>query len=507
MPSAADARRLLNEITAHFAQPDWSDVQAWLQQSSGADRTVSQHTLPMGLNDLSGGDPSLAPGDQVPNAVLLRAATATLPAGSQYDAPVFALGDVVVEEGVRLAHDLVVQGTLTWRGGESSYGRNISADTLRLEQAGHFDGGLWCERLEGGIPANSRVRGIVVVSGATATPLTVGAGTHLGGLHTAGDVTVGNGAQISQILSGGEVVLGPEVRIGTLRAASVRIGPRSRVARAESDGALTIEAEAVVDSAEAAGDLHIGRDARLTGHTLVSKRGDIYADESERWHSNGRHWFYRLADGTLSPYDRTSRPDGSSVVALRTLTHALWEQTMRLTAPPQPSAPVAAAPTPTTPAATGDAVVPPAQGGGARVIEAVPVATAAVVEADDDIVEAVDLDIQESVTAPSDGARVIEGEPVSVEVIEGEAPAPADAVSVGAQVADDAVTAEPDSAETVLEDGVADTVATDAVPTETLAPDVQPPLIEPDPPAPEEAPPTIGTIARPEKRPKSRRRR
>ena len=330
MALPADARRLLDAIESRFDQPDWPAVKEWLESESARERALSRPTVPATLDDLGAPATPLSPGDLVAGPLLLRGASETLPAGSRFDASVYALGDLVVEEGVTLAGDLIVDSLLHWRGGAGSRARSVSAAALRLGAPGTFDGGILCERLEGAIPPGTVVRGVVVVGEASEEPVTVGEGARLGALYTPGDVRVGEGAQIGQIRAGGEVILGEGVRVGSVQGAAIRVGPRARVARAESEGALHIEAEALVDSAEAGGDIHLGRGVRLTGHTLQSARGQLYAEDDARWHGQPDHWFYLLPDGALHPYVQGRRPEGAAVVALRTHTHELWQQTARL---------------------------------------------------------------------------------------------------------------------------------------------------------------------------------
>jgi hypothetical protein len=334
MPSRLDYARLLAELNDRFADADGQAIRDWLQQQSTSERVRHDTFVPTSLTALETATfPPLQSGDILASPILAQSDRFHIPAHCQLESPVQVLGTLHLERDVQAAETLSAEQQIIWHGGTQSELQNLVAPRIKVESpAGTVRGGIWCDALSpdasgAHLPPKLRVHGVIVVDKPDA-PIVVGHEAELGGLVVQGAVRTEHGVTISHLSTRDGVLLGRHNHIGYVEAATVQAERDSHLGVVVSRGTAQLGAGCVVDSLRAEGDITFDGEVTVTGDLLVSQTGTMRIPASEQWCSQRNHWFYALPDQTLIPYrPDAARPEGSALLALRSLTHSLWQQT------------------------------------------------------------------------------------------------------------------------------------------------------------------------------------
>lgn len=330
---------LLDEVSALFEKPDWAEIRAWINEKVRLNRIRQEPFVPMTVADLrEGSDPALQPGDLVRTPILARGERFVVPHGCQIATSLHALGSVVLGAGVRVTGDLLACETIQWQGGAESFAQNLCAREIWIAAPGAtVGGGIWCDRLhatgdEGvSLPAETTVRGVVVVAAPADGRAVIGADCRIGGLAVRGGAELRAGSQVSHLQAAGPVRLGMGSRAGYVEGAAVVAERGAQAGIIVSQGEVTLRRDVVVDSVRAQGDIFIDGDATVTGTLLLSTDGDFHIPEGPGWQSHRDHWFWLLPGNRLRPYrPGGERPAESGLIAVRSLTHRLWQQAEQL---------------------------------------------------------------------------------------------------------------------------------------------------------------------------------
>lgn len=331
--------RLLEEVNQRFEEPDWPTIRAWLESEAGQERVRQEGFVPTTVTALQATtEPSLQPGDTVRSPILTRQPDYRVPPRTTIDASLHALGSVTVGEGAILTSDLLAADEIRWQGGAGSVARNLVAPRIHISTPpGTVLGGLWCDELacdsEGAdLAPGLTVQGMVVVDEPAGGKLVVGAGSSLGGLYVrAGEVESQQGVTISHLQARDAVRLGRDNRAGYVEASAVNTGSRCHLGVVVSGGPVVLGKESAVDTIRARGDITLAEGVTVTGPLLLSEGGSFQIPTGGGWHSDRAHWFYVLPGDELRPYQEgAGRPEGSQIMAIQSLTHALWMQMERL---------------------------------------------------------------------------------------------------------------------------------------------------------------------------------
>ncbi len=333
MPSRLDYTRLLDEISRTFEAPDWESVREWLQRQGTSDRVRNDPYVPTHLSTLDTATfPPLQAGDIIASPILATAERFHIPTQCQVEAPVQVTGALHIERDVRAAEDMTSEQEIIWHGGTQSTVHNLIAPRIRLESpAGTVQGGIWCDSLApdaGGthLPPNVKIEGVVVVDKPDAA-VVVGRDAAISGLVVEGSVRTEHGVSLSHVKARDSLQLGRNNHIGYAEAASIQADKETHIGVLISHGTVQLGAGCIIDSLRAEGDVVLDGAVTFTGQTVVTQNGIFRFPADSGWHSKREHWFYALPDQTLLPYrPDLPRPSESSLVALRSLTHQLWQQ-------------------------------------------------------------------------------------------------------------------------------------------------------------------------------------
>jgi hypothetical protein len=334
MPSRLDYARLLAELDDRLTDANGQAIRDWLQTRSTSERVRHDAFVPTSLTALETATfPPLQSGDIIASPILAQSDRFHIPAHCQLESPVQVLGTLHVERDVRAAETLAAEQFLVWHGGTQSEVQNLVAPRVKVESpAGRVRGGIWCDALSpdasgANLPPKLQVEGIVVVDKPDSTVI-IGHEAVLGGLVVQGTVRTEHGVAVSHLSVRDGVQLGRNNRIGYVEAATVQAERDSHLGVVVSRGTVQLGAGCVVDSLRAEGDITFEGDVTVTGDLIASQTGTMRIPAGEQWCSRRTHWFYALPDQTLVPYrPDVARPEGSALVALRSLTHSLWQQT------------------------------------------------------------------------------------------------------------------------------------------------------------------------------------
>jgi hypothetical protein len=334
MPSRLDYARLLAEVNDRFADADGQAIRDWLHQQSTSERVRHDAFVPTSLTALeTAAFPPLQSGDILASPILVQNDRFHIPAHCQLESPVQVLGTLHVERDVHAAETLCAEQQIIWHGGTHSEVQNLVAPRVKVESpAGMVRGGIWCDALTpdasgAHLPPKLRVQGVIVVDKPDAL-VVVGHEAQLGGLVVQGAVRTEHGVAISHLSTRDGAQLGRHNQIGYVEAATIQADRDSHLGVVVSRGTVQLGAGCVVDSLRAEGDITFDGEVTVTGDMVVSQTGTMRIPAGEQWCSQRSHWFYALPDQTLIPYRPDSpRPEGSALLALRSLTHSLWQQT------------------------------------------------------------------------------------------------------------------------------------------------------------------------------------
>ncbi|MGB0386440.1 MAG: hypothetical protein ACPGWR_16640 [Ardenticatenaceae bacterium] len=331
--------RLLNEISQKFEEPDWETVREWIEEQVSELRVRGDPFVPVSVGMLSESkDPVLHPGDVVRTTILARDAKFAVPPYCQIDESVLGMGSLHVSEGVTIGGDLLAHDAIHWEGGATSSVRHLVARDIYLSSPpGTIRGGIWCDSLLSAdikgvnLPPDTVIEGVAVVDGASEGTFVVGAHSRLGGLYIEASVETQPQVTISHLQVSGKVELGRNNQIGYVEGTSVTADSNCRLGVLVSNGGVELGKGGVVDTIRAQGDIVLDESVVVTGHTLLSEKGNLYIKPGTGWHTNREHWFYVLPGEVLQPYgDDMPRPPHSKLLVIRTLTHSLWKQIERL---------------------------------------------------------------------------------------------------------------------------------------------------------------------------------
>lgn len=334
MPSRLDYARLLAELNDRFTDADGQAIRDWLHQQGSSERVRHDIFVPISLTALETATlPPLQSGDILASPILAQSDRFHIPAHCQLESPVQVLGTLHLERDVHAAETLCAEQQIIWHGGTHSEVQNLVAPRIKVESpAGTVHGGIWCDTLTpdasgAHLPPKLQVKGIVLVDKPEIT-LVIGHEARLGGLVAQGAVRTEHGVAIGHVSVRDGVQLGRNNDIGYLEAALVQADRDSHLGIVISRSTVQLGAGCVVDSLRAEGDITFDGEVTVTGDVVVSQTGTMRIPAGDQWCSQRSHWFYALPDQSLVPYrPEAPRPEGSALLALRSLTHSLWQQT------------------------------------------------------------------------------------------------------------------------------------------------------------------------------------
>lgn len=330
--------RLLDEVNEKFDKPDWPTISSWLKDEAQQDRVRRELFVPHSVPALEqSSEPLLQPGDLVRTPILTRQATYQVPPRCQLAGSLHSLGTVELGESVQVAQDVLACNTIRWQGGAHSTVRTLVAPHVHIgSPAGTVLGGIWCDTLtsdEKGadLAPGLVVQGIVVVDAPTNGLLVVGANSQMGGLYVQGNIETQRHVTASYLQASGSVQLGRDNHLGYVQARQIHAATNCQLGVLVSEETIHLAKGSVVDTLRAQGDVVLEQGVTITGNLMVSELGIFKVPVGPGWHSQRDHWFYALPDESLLPYsEESARPPNSRLVALRSLSHALWQQIERL---------------------------------------------------------------------------------------------------------------------------------------------------------------------------------